>query len=95
MIPCESAAQSFEVISKAAASRVTSSTAFNSTSSRSHLLLRIEVTQAGGLKGEVNFCDLAGSERLETSTGVGGGQQVSERTEGSLRKTRKRAKQLY
>ena len=73
MISAADAEAAIDVIEKASEERVTSSTTFNATSSRSHLIVRIEITQVivgVECKGELNMVDLAGSERLVGSAGA-------------------------
>ena len=62
----ESPEQAFECIVKVSRLRAVAATNCNKSSSRSHLLLVIELAYAGG-SNYVAFADLAGSERLQCS----------------------------
>lgn len=75
-IPCPDAAMLSEVLAQGLAFRTTCATAMNSESSRSHLILSVQIVstnRATGkqLYGKVQLIDLAGSERLKKSQVTG------------------------
>jgi len=73
--PVTSLADAFKMIRTAMTNRVTMSTRMNATSSRSHAIVILHVTQTyhnGTRKiGKVNFADLAGSEKVSKTGAVG------------------------
>lgn len=73
--PITSLTDAFKMIRTAMKNRVTMSTKMNSTSSRSHAIVILHVTQTyhNGTKkiGKVNFADLAGSEKVSKTGAVG------------------------
>lgn len=62
----ESTDQALSILAKAQVRRSTESTAFNSSSSRSHFLFKIEIRQSGKA-GRLTIVDLAGSEAASAS----------------------------
>ena len=74
-MPVHSLQDVMTVFSKGTSNRATASTNLNERSSRSHLIVQVDVTtQRGGempVRGRLNLVDLAGSERVGKSGATG------------------------